>query len=77
MFQIDSKNFAAYVLTDKKLGVAKLTVLNSIAPGGGTTPPGGGGNTVFIPFSGQNLTNPFSIRGLLNLLKLRFLQYSQ
>jgi len=59
LVQTGSKDFAAYVMTDKKLGVAKLTVSTppAVPP---TTPPTGGGPIVKPPtFIFQNLLNMF------------------
>lgn len=75
LYQIDSKNFAVYVVSGSKMGVAKLTVSSTISTtGGGATSGTGstGGGMGVINALGTTNTTPFSINSLLNIVKKFF-----
>jgi hypothetical protein len=68
LVQTGSKGFAAYVMTDKKMGVAKLTV-SSALPSGGGGGGGGGDNQLFQNNSAPISPSTFNFNSLLRIFR--------
>jgi len=64
LVQVDSKNFVAYVMTDKKMGVAKLTVSGALPSGNG-----GGGPDIQQPTKGTSAPTTFNFNSLLRIFR--------